>query len=153
MFSLVRKLMTHVPVPRSGLERSAKSGAAEQLLAEPPVFLLHNVVNAEEASMIRSLTARRRAQWSNHHPRVCFQHDAYTGHGGLTHAWEWLSGTPGAGARGCFTQKASHAVAGALPLSESLFVYRGQVPGAAHGAPLSCTCAHMAQGAHRKHLV
>lgn len=111
---------------RRSMQREMRSGRAERLSEWPPVYLLHDVVTTELANELRAIGLRRRAQWSNHHPLVCFQHDAYSGHPGLKHAWERLSGVAGRGARGCFTQAASRAVADALPMSESVFVYRGQ---------------------------
>ena len=89
--------------------------------------MLRDVLSADEAAALRDeVRPPPRARWSAHHPLVCFQHDAYSGHAGLNASWQWLDGEPGAGARGCFTQAASRAVADSLPRSESLFVYRGQ---------------------------
>ena len=113
---------------RIAMEQRVRNGEAEVVQENPPIYLLHNVVSVEEAANIRSLALRRRARWSRHGPLVCFQHDDFTGLPALASSWEFLNGKPGAGARGCLNQAASAAVADSIPLSDSLFVYRGQEP-------------------------
>ena len=120
--------INHTDSFRRKMNKCVKSGEAERLSTSPPIYLLHNLLSEAEVASIRSMATRRQAQWAKHHPLVCFQHDAYTAHPGLSHAWDWRVGKPGAGARGCFTQAASRAVSDSLPWSDSLFVYRGQEP-------------------------
>ena len=108
------------------MSTAVSTGQAEQLSRDPPVFLLHGLLTADEVAAARAIGARRRERWRQLHPLVCFQHDSFTGHAGLAGHWGRLLGRPGRGARGCLTQEASRAVAPSLPASESLFVYRGQ---------------------------
>ena len=112
MGTATRDWRNHSDTFREAMSERVARGEAAVLSAAPPIFLLHNLVSAEEAAEIRAVGARRRAQWSRSYPRVCFQHDAYTGHAGLTGAWEWMSGRAGRGGRGCLTQAASRRVAG-----------------------------------------
>ena len=100
----------------------------EQVSHDPPVFVLHDLFSASEVAELLAAGKRRRAEYNATHPLVCFQHDAYTGHGCLHDKWGHTLGTPGAGARSCLTQEASSVVGGALPASESLHIYRGQEP-------------------------
>lgn len=116
----------HSDTFRTAVEQSVAAGKAEVLSASPPVYLLHDVLSATEVADLRGVVARRRDLWGASHPLVCFQHDAFTGHPGLTHAFDWMRGRPGAGGRGCFAQAASRATYAHVPWSESLFVYRGQ---------------------------
>ena len=111
---------------RRSLLRSMSKGVAERLSESPPIYLLRDLLSKEEAGKIMRAGIRRRKRWTRHSPLVCFQHDAYTGHEGLQNAWETLTGSPGAGARGCLTQAASSVVAPALQYSESLSIFRGQ---------------------------
>ena len=123
-----RSSRNHSDTLRRGISRSVKSGRAERLSVAPPVYTVASLLTAEEAVAIRETAQRRSARWRAHHPRVCFQHDAYTGDARLRESWAFLSGTPGAGARGCLSQAASAAVEPALPLSTALMVHRGQEP-------------------------
>ena len=113
---------------RKGVSKELRNGGAQQLSERMPVYLAHELLSLEEAAGVQMVAERRRAPWLRHTPRVCFQHDDYTGHPGLRHAFSRLRGEPGNGARGCFTQAASARVAPALPRSDSLFIYRGQEP-------------------------
>ena len=53
---------------RRALEERVAAGEAEQLSAEPPIFMLRNLCSAAEAAEIREVARRRRAQWSTRKP-------------------------------------------------------------------------------------
>ena len=121
-----RNARNHTDSFRRSMESRVRSGKAERVSEEPPIFVLHDLISPREAKALRKIARKTYEERSAIPPQVCYRHDAYTGSPELAGAWAWLKGEPGNGAHGCFTQSASRAVADSLAWSSSIFVHRGQ---------------------------
>ena len=112
---------------QSAWRRSILDGTARLIVGNsdrPQALAVHDVCTPYEANDIIASAQRLRQAWTRHVPNVCFQHAAYIRYPALAHAFAWTDAT----GRGCLTQDAAAHIFSRLPYSESIFIYRGQVP-------------------------
>ena len=106
--------------------RSLERGEAEQLSADPPIFVLKGVLTPLEAQALLRVREARRRPWEAVPPLVCFDHPAFQGAPELQPYL--LHGLGGFRSRSCLNQTASAAAAAAIRCSDSLALYAGEEP-------------------------
>lgn len=116
----------HSDAFRAAMEANLAAGTAELVSRDPPAYVLHNVLTADEARTLLATRERLRDKWSAAAPLVCFNHATFQRDARLRPYMR--HGLGASGTRSCLNASASSAVvaARAVRWSESLAVYRGQ---------------------------
>lgn len=99
-------------------------GDAQEVSADPPVYLLHDIVSTDEAAALLAAREARRAPWIAVPPVVCFDHAAFQSHAALQPYF--IHGLGNDRKRSCLNRTASAAAASVISYSESLSLFKGE---------------------------
>lgn len=107
---------------RVAIERAVADGSATRLSSEPPIFVLHDLLNPAEAQALLRVREERARRWRAQTPIVCFDHGRFQRHPKLP----MRHGIGADGRRSCLSHNASRVAATLTRHSESIALYAGE---------------------------